>query len=80
MILVGRHLAPVFALAIMLPAPMAQARVIVVGMCGGGTSRVVLPQGGNGPMPADDHECCRKGCHAGSDRLKKNNQSPGDCC
>ena len=75
-----RALIPVFALAIMLPAPMAQARSIEVGMCNGGTQRIVLPNGRGGPMPADDHECCRKGCHAGSDRRKKGNQLGDDRC
>lgn len=75
-----RALTPVFALAIMLPAPMAQARTIEVGMCNGGTERIVLPPGTGGQPPADDHECCRKGCHAGSDRRKKQNQLNDSCC
>ena len=75
-----RALTPVFALAIMLPVPAAQARVITVGMCNGGTSQITLPNGTGGPMPADDHECCRKGCHAGSDRRKKQNQLNYSCC
>lgn len=75
-----RALSPIFALSIMLPAPMAQAQVIEVGMCNGGTSRIVLPNGNGGPMPADDHDCCRKGCHAGTDRRKKQNQLDNGCC
>lgn len=75
-----RALTPAFALAIMLPAPMAQARTIEVGMCNGGTERIVLPSGSGGPLPADDHECCRKGCHAGTDRRKKQNQLDDSCC
>lgn len=75
-----RGLTPVFALAIVLPAPMAQARTIEVGMCNGGTQRIVLPNGSGAPMPADNHECCRKGCHAGSDRRKKQNQLADGCC
>lgn len=75
-----RSLYPVFALAIMLPAPMAQGRTIEVGMCNGGTSRIVLPNGSGGPMPADEHDCCRKGCHAGTDRRKKSNELNDSCC
>ncbi len=77
----ARHmLIPVFALAIMLPPPLAQARVITVGMCSGGTAHITLPNGTGSPLPADDHECCRKGCHAGSDRRKKANQLTDSCC
>jgi len=75
-----RAVAPIFALAIMLPAPMAQARVIIAPMCNGGTTQITLPKGMGGPMPADDHECCRKGCHAGADRRKKANQLNDSCC
>lgn len=75
-----RTMTPIFALAIMLPAPITQARTIEVGMCNGGTSRIVLPNGRGGPVPADDHDCCRKGCHAGSDRRKKQNQLDDSCC
>lgn len=76
-----RALTPVFALAIMLPVPPARARVIEVGMCNGGTTRITLPSGSDGgQLPADDHECCRKGCHAGSDRRKKQNQLNDDGC
>jgi hypothetical protein len=75
-----RAVTPIFALAIMLPAPMAQARVINAAMCNGGTTQITLPTGTGGPMPADDHECCRKGCHAGSDRRKKANQLTDSCC
>ena len=75
-----RALTPLFALAIMLPPPEAQAQVIEVGMCNGGTSRIVLPNGNGGSGPADDHGCCHKGCHAGTDRRKKQNQLNDSCC
>ncbi len=75
-----RAFTPIFALAIMLPAPMAQARVIAAPMCNGGTTQITLPNGTGGPMPAEDHDCCRKGCHAGSDRRKKANQLNDSCC
>lgn len=76
-----RALTPIFALAIMLPAPAARARTIEVGMCNGGTTRITLPDGNDGGQsPRDDHECCRKGCHAGSDRRKKQNQLNDGCC
>lgn len=75
-----RALTPLFALAIMLPAPIAQARTIEVGMCNGGTQQIVLPNGSGEPMPADEHDCCRKGCHAGTDRRKKQNLFDNGCC
>ena len=75
-----RAFTPIFALAIMLPAPVAQARVIAALMCNGGTTQITLPTGMEGPMPAEDHDCCRKGCHAGSDRRKKANRLNDSCC
>ncbi len=75
-----RAVTPIFALAIMLPVPMAQARVINAPMCTGGTTQISLTKDAGGPMPADDHDCCRKGCHAGSDRRKKANQLNDSCC
>lgn len=75
-----RLFTPVFAFAVMLPAPIAQARVIIVGMCNGRPTQIILPNGNGGPMPVDDHQCCRKGCHAGTDRRKKQNQLNDSCC
>jgi hypothetical protein len=69
----------IFALAIMLPPPMAQARVINAPMCNGGTTQITLLRD-KGDVPAEDHDCCRKGCHAVSERRKKANQLNDSCC
>jgi hypothetical protein len=63
----------------MLPAPLAQARVVAAPMCNGGTKQIALLNGKGGPVPADGHDDCHKGCHAGSDRRKTANQRNG-CC
>lgn len=73
MIVPLRFLMPVWLVALVLPPlPVsAQAQVITVAMCNGGTQKITLPVG---RAPADEgssHDCCRKACHAGSDRRKK---------
>lgn len=75
-----RAVTPIFALAIMLPAPLAQARVVSAPMCNGGTKQIALLNARGDPMPADDHDDCPKGCHAGSDRRKKASQRNAGCC
>jgi len=75
-----RAFTPIFALAIMLPAPLAQARGVSAPMCNGGTKQIALLNARGGPMPADDHDDCQKGCHAGSDRRKKASQRNAGCC
>lgn len=72
----------VFAgLVISVPLPAAQTSTsLEVATCAGGTVRIELPSG-QAPAPGgDDHECCRKGCHAGSDRRKKNGTLSDGCC
>lgn len=67
----ARALAPLWAIALSMPALPAQGRVVEVAMCNGGTQRIVLPAN-DGSRPADDpHQCCHKACHAGSERRKK---------
>ncbi len=68
-------------LALAQPAPgiAATKRVLLMPLCNGGTAVVELPeqpgQGGQG----GDHDCCRKACHAASERRKRLNNI-GDCC
>lgn len=62
------------ALALAMPLPQAQAEGLMVATCSGGFVRIDLP----GQSPHDDHGCCRKACHAGLDRKKRD--SKGVCC
>ncbi|MFM7027072.1 MAG: hypothetical protein ACKOXK_00130 [Chakrabartia sp.] len=79
MILPGRALAPLWVLALLLPAPALPAAVAVIPMCSGGAVRAVLPL--DQPKPASsDHDCCRKACHAGSDRRKRHGLLSDTCC
>lgn len=74
----ARGLAPLWMAALVLPTPMAQAKVVTIAMCGGGSRTINLPL--NGPDPLDDsHDCCRKACHAGTDRRKKSDLDLS-CC
>lgn len=78
MIVPARRLMPIWALALMLPALPGQAQAIRVPMCGGSTRTLTLPVM---PQPmSDDHDCCRKACHAASDRRKKSGLHATDCC
>jgi hypothetical protein len=60
--------------ALSLPMPGAAAPMMVT-TCAGGS--VALPV--EGPEPASDHGCCRKACHAGTDRRKRG-ALEGGCC
>lgn len=74
---IGR-LAPLWAAVLMLPAPMVTAKTVTIAMCGGASRTIQLPA--NGPLPADDgHGCCRKACHAVTDRRKKSDLLAA-CC
>ena len=73
MIVPLRSLMPVWLVALVLPPlpASAQAQVITVAMCTGGTQKITLPAGGSPTGDDSPHDCCRKACHAGSDRRKK---------
>lgn len=73
-----KHFAPLWALALMLPVPAVEAKVIAIPMCNGGAQRLALPNG-PAPLPGQNHDCCGKACHAGSDRRKKSGLI-ADCC
>ena len=78
MIVPLRGLAPLWALALLLPAPAVQAKTVRIPMCGGGARTMTLP---GDPVPmSDDHDCCRKACHAAADRRKKTSLYDTDCC
>ena len=73
-----RRLIPLWIVALVVPAPMAAARTVTIAMCGGTSRTISLPV--NAPQPLDDgHDCCRKACHAGTDRRKKSDLLSG-CC
>lgn len=78
MIVPLRRLAPLWMGALTLPTPVAQAQVVTIAMCGGTSRTITLPM--NRPLPTDDsHDCCRKACHAGTDRRKKSDLF-STCC
>jgi hypothetical protein len=71
-------LAMLSAMILAFPGPAAQAKTLNVANCNGGMTRIDLPIN---PMQQDEHECCRKGCHAANDRRKKSDRSLlADCC
>lgn len=76
---VNPAVALIASLALSMPAPAAaQARSIMVPNCLGGMDRLDIPAD---PGQPDEHGCCNKGCHAASDRRKKNkDSSQDDCC
>lgn len=79
MIIPMRPLAPLWLIALTLPVPAVQAQALTIPMCNGGTQRIdlLLDQG---PGRRDDHDCCRKACHAGADRRKKSGLLSDNCC
>lgn len=62
-------------LALALPSPDGLARTLTVPLCGGGVRSIEIPVE---PAESDDHDCCRKACHAG-DRRKRAGEDQG-CC
>jgi len=59
-----------------LPPLPAQDQSIIVNVCGAHDVRVPVPAKGD-----DDNDCCRKACHAATDRRKKaNGLSDDNCC
>lgn len=65
----------VFALALLLPPPAAQARHIRAGMCNGGTVLLSIPAD---PKEDERRACCNKACHASTSKRKR--AKPGQCC
>jgi hypothetical protein len=66
------------SLALCAPAPaIAQGRFLMVANCLGGATRIDLPAD---PAEPSSHDCCKKGCHAASDRRKKGQQDGENCC
>lgn len=68
------------AIIVMPPVP-AQGKTIMVGVCGERDVRISIPVKPTLPMEGDGHGCCRKGCHAASERRKKaDGQTDDSCC
>lgn len=76
-----KRLAPLLAITILImpPAP-ATAKSIMVGVCGEGDVRIAIPI--KAPLRGEggDHGCCKKGCHAASERKKKADGTSDDGC
>lgn len=64
---------------VMPPAP-ANAKSIMVGVCGEGNVRISIPI--KAPLPGEggNHSCCKKGCHAANERKKKADGTTDDGC
>jgi hypothetical protein len=60
-----------------LPSPQAQSKTLMVVNCLGGPSAIRVPMD---PAQRDRHDCCRKGCHAASERRKKGASDRAACC
>lgn len=59
------------AVIIILPPVPASGRSTMVAVCGTPNLRFYLPIKPNLPTESDGHDCCKKGCHAASDRRKR---------
>lgn len=69
------------AIAILvIPSPPVQGKTIMVSICGAQDRQIYIPVNPRLPGEADDHGCCKKGCHAANDRRKKLNDMVEDCC
>ena len=78
-----KRIAALLAITILvLPPAPAAAESIMVGVCGEGDVRISIPV--KAPMPGEggNQGCCKKGCHAASDRKKKADDTADDdsCC
>jgi hypothetical protein len=76
-----KRLCALLSVAVLIAPPVqADAKSVMVGLCGGGNVRVSIPF--KAPLPGgDDHGCCKKGCHAANERKKKaDGTDDDDCC
>jgi hypothetical protein len=65
-------------MVLIAPTPAISGKSIMVANCGGSApQRIDIPAD---PGTPSEQECCRKGCHAGSDRRKKMGSAFSDCC
>ena len=77
----NRIAALTFALALALPPPEAKAQVLTLGTCAGGSVTIEVPgSDGSGGGHGDDHGCCKRACHAGTERRKRGGVTLNDCC
>jgi len=65
---------------LIVPTPPAPAKSIMTGVCGDPGVRVVLAV--KSPSRGDQHDNCKKGCHAANDRKRRSDGSVKDegCC
>lgn len=77
-----KRMVVLLAITILVIPPLpAQGKALTVGVCGQPGMQVSIPVKQPLPGEGDDHGCCKKGCHAASDRRKKlTNNGPEDCC
>lgn len=74
-----RRIGGIFAiLVIAAPAPSAQGRSLLLPTCISG--RLVMIDLPPDPAHRGRDDCCRKGCHAASDRRKKGGDVRPGCC
>ena len=73
------------ALTLIVPPVPAMARSIMVDICGAPGVRLVLSFQMPLPQKGEGHSCCKKGCHATSERKKRLTNATDDigddgCC
>lgn len=69
------------AAVIAVPLPVQSGQTLAMASCAGNVVAVTIP-GQQPPAPGgDDNDCCRKGCHSGGDRRKKQGSfEDSGCC
>jgi hypothetical protein len=76
----NRALALISGVILAVPVPSAQGKTILIpmSMCNSSAQKLTVPVD---PSQQDTHHCCRKACHAASDRRKKAGALfQQDCC
>ena len=63
---------------LVMPPTPAVAKSIMVGVCG--AARISVPVKTPLPKENGDHGCCKKACHAASERRKKADGNIDDGC
>lgn len=65
------------ALALVQPPLAVEARVLIVGSCGGAPHRMMIP---GDPADPDQRRDCAKACHAVTERRSKPGSEKKICC
>jgi len=70
-----------FSVVILIAPPVpASGKSIMVGVCGDSNVRISIPVKAPLPGEGNDHNCCKKGCHAANERKKRADGTDDDGC